>query len=129
VKLLLARLLIKLLVIQPFPANVQAVMALWPASMLWAVIDPYEPPAFVPKDGVGNELSEKDRRGFTTSYTYDAISRPTGVRLPEPFHEPMIVTSYDDATNRKTVTDRRLIPTMTQTDALGRVLTVSRSAC
>jgi YD repeat-containing protein len=46
---------------------------------------------------------------------------------PAPFQAQTVQTTYEDALNRKTETDRDGIATVTQTDPMGRVVSVTRA--
>jgi RHS repeat-associated protein len=77
-------------------------------------------------DGV-NKRTEADKRGHTTAFEYDALNRPIRTTDPAPFQAQSHQTSYDDTGNRVVETDRRGIVKVTQSDPLGRVVSVSRA--
>ncbi|MEO8359209.1 MAG: DUF6531 domain-containing protein, partial [Vicinamibacteria bacterium] len=77
-------------------------------------------------DGV-SKRTEKDRRGHTTSMLYDAADRLVRTTDSAPFSAQTVQIAYEDANNRKTETDRRGLITVTQSDPMGRTVTVTRS--
>jgi RHS repeat-associated protein len=95
-----------------------------------AIRDPLGQTIVSTYDGV-NKLAAKNKRGHTTTFEYDALNRLTKTIDPPLSAEGgvarSVVTSYDDANNRRTVTDRRNVGIVTQMDPLGRVLTVTRA--
>ncbi len=74
-------------------------------------------------DGV-NKVAEVDKRGHRTEFTYDSIHRLTGVRdaLGQ-----AVRTVYLDEERRVIETDKRGLEKVTELDALGRLLSVTRS--
>ena len=62
------------------------------------------------------------------SFDYDELNRLTKTTDPAPFDTQTVEITYDDAQNRKIEKDRRGIQTVTQTDPLGRVVTVTDAA-
>ncbi|WP_233182425.1 RHS repeat-associated core domain-containing protein [Paenibacillus sonchi] len=55
-------------------------------------------------DAVGNKISDKDERGFVTSYTYDSVNRLTVVTDPE---GQKFTTTYDLAGNKTSDTNAK----------------------
>ncbi len=76
-------------------------------------------------DGV-NRREVRDKRGHTTRYEYDRINRLVKTTDPVPFESQMPVTTYGDAANLVSETDRRGTVKITQLDPLGRVRTITR---
>lgn len=76
-------------------------------------------------DGV-NKVAETDKRGahHRTTFEYDGINRLTKTTDPVPFSGQTVEVTYEDAQNRVTEKDRRGSLKVTQTDPLGRVLSV-----
>ena len=77
-------------------------------------------------DGV-NKLAETDKRRNKTLFEYDGVNRLKKTTDPDPFDEQTVETTYEDAQNRVTTKDRRGNLTRTQTDPLGRVVSVTRA--
>ena len=79
-------------------------------------------------DGV-NKTEETDKRAphHKTLFEYDGINRLTKTTDPAPFEAQTVVSTYEDTLNRVTTKDRRGFLTRTQTDPLGRVVTVTRA--
>jgi RHS repeat-associated protein len=80
-------------------------------------------------DGV-NKIEETDKRHFKTSFEYDGVNRLKKTVDPLLQGEPArhtVETTYEDALNRVTTKDRRGYLTRTQTDPLGRVVSVTRA--
>ena len=74
-------------------------------------------------DGV-NKRTEKDRRGFQRQFEYDGLNRLTkGI---DPLLQE-ISTRYEDADRQVIETDKRNLVKTTQLDALGRLVSVTRS--
>ncbi len=76
-----------------------------------------------------NRTAVQDRRGYLTTFQYDAANRLIG----QQDHDGNAVaysqsTSYDDATRRQTGLDRRQIATVAERDGLGRVVQVTRGS-
>ena len=74
-----------------------------------------------------NRRVVRDKRQNATRYDYDDANRVTRVTDPEPYQGQTVETSYDDPGNRVSERDRRLITKVTQMDALGRVVKVTRA--
>ncbi len=74
-------------------------------------------------DGV-NKVAEVDKRRHRTEFTYDAINRLT--RVQDALGQVM-TTDYLDELRQVVESDKRRIEKVTQLDALGRLLSVTRS--
>ena len=77
-------------------------------------------------DGATRRLV-RDKRGNTTRFDYDRANRVVKVTDPAPFQLQTVETTYQDALNRVSEKDRRGNLKLTQTDPLGRVLTITRA--
>ncbi len=78
------------------------------------------------RDARGRVLVETDANGNTTRRTYDAQDRPLTITYPQTEAGPAKTTiQYLDASNRKIETNPRGLVTKTDTDSMGRVLSVS----
>ena len=80
-------------------------------------------------DGV-NKTSETDKRPahHKTLLEYDGINRLKKTIDPSPFTTQTVELTYEDSLNRVTEKDRAGLLKRTQTDPLGRVLSVTRAA-
>src|SRR4029453_14087009 len=58
---------------------------------------------------------------------YDGVNRLVRTQDPAPFADQTVETTYDDAHNRATTKDRNGFLTRTQSDPLGRVVSVTRA--
>ena len=77
-------------------------------------------------DGVNRRIV-RDKRGHATRYDYDQVNRMVRVTDPAPLQGQTVETSYQDAVNRVTETDRRDIVKVIQTDARGRIVRITRA--